>query len=182
MKKIVKITIYFFLVVATFVACNKEKSLQQYFVEKNESNNFLSFDIPAGVLNLSENASVETKETIASLKKLNVLVFKINDVNKSEYDRELEDVKNIIKNDKFIELIRVKHEKANIIVKYLGTEEAIDELIVLASDKSKGFALARILGNKMQPEKIMKLVKNMDQVSKDSAVFSQLEGIFNGMI
>lgn len=178
MKKIARLTLVIFFTSIAFIACEKEQSLQEYFIEKQESNNFISFDVPAGVLQLDENATQDTKETLASLKKLNVIAFRINETNKLNYTSEIDQVKNILKNDKFNELVRMKHEKASIMVKYLGTDDAIDEVILFASDQSKGFAVARLLGNKMQPEKIMKLIQNMDELDKNNTAFSQIETLF----
>ena len=177
MKKVFQIIGFLGSILFTFTACNSDQSLQEYIVENQENSNFLSLDIPAGILQLNEDASTETQETLASLKKLNVIAFKINEANKGEYNAELEKVKKILKNDKFTELVRMKHENASIQVKYLGTEDAIDEIILFASEQTKGFAVARILGNKMQPDKMMKLVQNMDQLKKDSSAISQIEGL-----
>jgi len=177
MKKVFQIIGFVGGILISLTACNREQSLQEYIVENQENSNFLSLDIPAGILQLNEDASTEMQETLASLKKLNVIAFKINESNENEYSTELEKVKKILKNDKFTELVRMKHENASIQVKYLGTEDAIDEIILFASEQTKGFAVARILGNKMQPDKMMKLVQNMGQLKKDNSAFSQIEGL-----
>ncbi len=177
MKKIYQLIGFLSLTLLFFTACNEEQSLQEYMVENQENSNFLSLDIPASVLQLNEDAPVESKETLSTLKKLNVIAFKINDANKDEYNSELQKVKAILKNDKFTELVRMKHDKVSIQVKYLGTEDAIEEIILFASEQSKGFALARVLGNKMQADKMMQLVQNMGQMKKDNPVFSQIEGL-----
>jgi hypothetical protein len=181
MKKFSQLIAVIGLSILLFSACNKEQSLQEYIVENQENSNFLSIDIPANVLQLNEDASSESKETLASLKKLNVIAFKINDANKDDYTTELQKVKAILKNDKFTELVRMKHDNASIQVKYLGSEDAIDEIILFASEQTKGFAVARVLGKNMQPEKMMKLIQNMDEMKKDSPVFAQIEGLLGEM-
>jgi hypothetical protein len=163
MKKFSQLIAVIGLSILLFSACNKEQSLQEYIVENQENSNFLSIDIPANVLQLNEDAS------------------KINDVNKDDYTTELQKVKAILKNDKFTELVRMKHDNASIQVKYLGSEDAIDEIILFASEQTKGFAVARVLGKNMQPEKMMKLVQNMDEMKKDSPVFAQIEGLLGEM-
>lgn len=160
-------------------SCNKEQSLQQYYVEKHENSNFMLIDIPASIISLKEDVSPETLKTYQSLKKLNVLAFKINNQNKAEFEIEKEKVNHILKNKKFNELIRVKHNNANVIVKYLGDDEAIDEVVVFASDNEKGFALARVIGNDMQPDKIIKLINNIDSIDENNPLFSQIEGIID---
>lgn len=179
MKKVYLIVLSILFVSAGFVSCNNEPSLQEYYIEKQSSSEFISLDLPASIVSLNEDSSEETKEAMASIKKLNILAYKLNDSINDKYLTEFKKVKEILKNEKYNELIRMNHNGANIIIKYLGTEEAIDEFIVLASDKNKGFALARVLGNKMNPEKIMKLAKNINEFDNDNEAFSQIEGLLN---
>lgn len=164
-----------------FVACNKQPSIQEYYVEKQENNNFIAIDLPASLIKLSENASQETRETLASIKKLNVLAFKITESNKNDYDAEYAQVKAILKGDQYNELMRMKHENYNIIINYEGSEEAVDEFILFAADNNQGFAVARVLGNKMQPEKIIKMANDFKNIDKDDAAFSQLTELFGGL-
>jgi len=166
---------------AFFTSCNGDPSLQEYYVEKQSSSNFISLDVPSSIITLSEDASSETKEAMASIKKLNILAFKLEDANKKEYTVEYDKVKTILKNKKYNELMRMNHNGANIIIKYLGSDEAIEEFILFAADKDKGFALARILGNKMQPEKIMKLAQSINDVDEENPAFAQIEGLFKDL-
>jgi len=161
------------------ISCNSKPSLQEYYVEKQNSSEFISLDLPASIVSLNEDSSDEVKETMETIKKLNILAYKLNDLNKDEYLIEYKKVKNILNNDKYKELIRMNHEGAHVIIKYLGTDEAIDEIIVLASDKKKGFALARVLGDKMNPENMMKLAKNFDDIDKDNTAFSQINELLD---
>lgn len=177
MKRIYKICFLGLVLSGLLMACNDGASIQKYYIEKQDSGDFISFDIPASIVNLNENASKETKEALASIKKLNVLAFKINNANKDDYDAEKKKVTEILKSNKFNELMRVKHENVNIQVKYLGTDETIDELILFASDNSKGFALARVLGDHMRPENIVKLLNNIKDFDKDNPAITQLEDV-----
>ncbi len=179
MKQLILILII--ILISSFVlkSCNNEQSLQEYYIEKQDSNNFMSIDIPTSIISLKDDVSPEVKETYESLKKLNLLAFKINDENKAEFKTEKEKVKHILNGKKFNELIRVKHENANVIVKYLGDDDAIDEVVVFASDDEKGFALARVIGKDMQPAKIIKLINNIDSIDEDNPMFSQLGNIIN---
>ena len=87
-------------------------------------------------------------------------------------------MKAILKNTKFKELMHVKDKGRNIVLKYEGDDNSMDEVIVYASDNSLGFALIRVLGDNMEPAKIMKLANNISKV--DSEGFKQLEGLFKG--
>jgi len=159
------------------ISCGSEASLQKYYIDSQEDKNFISLDVPASVLKLKEGVAQEDKEALESLKKFNILAFKVDDTNKAQYDTEKQKVKAILKNPKFKELMRAKDKGINFIIKYEGDDELIDEVIVYASDKTKGFALVRVLGDKMDPAKIMKLANNIREVDSDG--FKQLEGLFN---
>lgn len=159
------------------ISCENEQSLQKYYVESEQSDNFISLDIPASIISLKEDVSQETKETLKSLRKLNVLAFKLDEDNNEEFLLENNKIKEILKNKKFKELMRGKHESINFIIKYLGDDDELDEVILYASDKSKGFVVARVLGNGMKPDKIMKLLNDLDNFDKDNPALAQLEGL-----
>ena len=46
------------------VACDNQKSIQEYYVEKQESNDFIAIDLPASIIDVSEEASEETRATM----------------------------------------------------------------------------------------------------------------------
>ena len=180
MKNTIKKLSFIILAALVLVACNKQRTLQEYYVQKQESDNFISIDLPASLLKVEEGASEETKKTMATIKKLNILAFKVNETNNAEFKTELAEVKSILKGDNYTELMRMKHEGINIVINYQGADDAIDEFLLLASNNEKGFALARILGDKMQPEKIMKMAEDFNNIDKEGAgdALSQLSDLF----
>lgn len=162
-----------------FASCNNQKTIQEYYVEKQESNDFIAIDLPASIVDVSESASEETKETMKTIKKLNVLAFKLDEENRTAFEKEQAEVKQILKNDRYNELMRMKHEGMNIVINYQGSDEAVDEFILFASDDSKGFALARVLGDKMEPAKIMKMAEDMKNLDADGSALAELGEIFS---
>ncbi len=72
--------------------------------------------------------------------------------------------------------MRVKDKGMSFVIKYEGDDDSMDEVIVYATDKTKGFALIRVLGDNMEPAKIMKLANSINKVDSDG--FKQLEGLF----
>jgi len=158
------------------VACGSEASLQKYYIDNQDNKNFLSIDIPTSIISLKDDVSPEAAEAYKSLKKMNVLAFKKNESNGDEYEVEKKKVKAILKNDNFIELMRMNDKGRNVVVKYLGDDDVIDELIVYAADKTQGFALVRVLGDNMKPEQIAKLVKSIQDVDNGNFALKQLEG------
>lgn len=180
MKNTIKTLSILFFAALLFAACNKQPTVQQYYVEKQENDNFIAIDLPASLLKVGDAASEETKATMATIKKLNVLAFKITESNKEAFKTEYAQVKEILKSDNYNELMRMKHDNINIVINYQGNDDAIDEFVLFASDNSKGFALARVLGNKMQPEKIMKMAQDFKNIDKEGAgdALSQLADLF----
>ena len=160
-------------------SCNNQKTIQEYYVEKQESNDFIAIDLPASIVDVSESASEETKETMKTIKKLNVLAFKLDEENREEFEKQRAEVKQILKSDEYNELMRMKHEGMNIVINYQGSDEAVDEFILFASDDSKGFALARVLGDKMEPAKIMKMAEDMKNLDADGSALAELGEIFS---
>ena len=181
MKKSIKTLSIAILGMVMLLSCNNQKTIQEYYVEKQESNDFIAIDLPASIVDVSESASEETKATMKTIKKLNVLAFKLDDENRAEFEKEQAEVKQILKNDRYNELMRMKHEGMNIVINYQGSDEAVDEFILFASDDSKGFALARVLGDKMEPAKIMKMAEDMKNLDADSSALAELGELFSGM-
>jgi len=141
-------------------SCSSQQSLQEYYVDNKENPNFISLDIPASILKLEQvNLDDSQKEAVESLKKFNLLAFKKNETNAVEYKLEKAKVKEILKNDAFVELMKINSQYGKGVVKYLGDENAIDEVIIYGDSKEKGFALVRVLGKNMNPAHVVQLMQ-----------------------
>ena len=148
------------LVVLLLSSCASQQSLQEYYVDNSENPNFISLDIPASVLKMDEAELTEVQqEAISSLKKFNVLAFRITEDNQLEYKAEKARVKEILKGDNFTELMKINSSYGKGVIKYLGDEDAIDEVIIYGDSKEKGFALVRVLGKDMNPAHIVQLMQ-----------------------
>ncbi len=158
--KILKLIAVILLPLVLLSACSSTQSLQEYFVDSSENPNFLSADLPVSLLNLEKvDLNAEEKDALASLQKLNVLAFKKAADNAMEYDVEKKKVKAILKRDKFNELMRMNTSYGKATIKYLGENDAIDEVIIYGDNKEKGFLLVRVLGDDMNPAHIMQFIK-----------------------
>tara|TARA_R110002073_G_scaffold72537_1_gene177330 strand:- start:327216 stop:327761 length:546 start_codon:yes stop_codon:yes gene_type:complete len=175
MKKSINYLVIVVLAIVS-VSCSSEASLQKYYIDSQEDKNFLSIDIPASIISLKDEVSPEAAEAYKSLRKMNLLAFKKNEVNEAEFLIEKKKVSAILKNNKFKELMRMKDKGRDIVIKYEGDDESMDEVIVYASDKTQGFALVRILGDNMKPEKIMKLIGDVQDIDGGSSMVKQLQG------
>lgn len=140
-------------------ACSSKQSLQEYYVDSSENPNFISLDVPTSILNLKAEELSEIQQTaLQSLKKLNLLAFKKTNENGAEYEVEKAKVNAILKNDDFVELMKLNSQYGKGVIKYVGDEDAIDEVIIFGSSDDKGFALIRVLGKDMNPAHIVQLM------------------------
>ena len=163
-----------------FVACDSNPSLQQYYVDNAQDPNFISVDIPASILNVSEvDLTPEQKAAYKSLRKFNVLAFKVTEENKAEFEGEKETINAILKNDDYEELMRINTGSAKGVVKILGDENSIDEVILYGNDDSQGFALIRVLGEDMRPENVMKLIEVIQKGNIDENGLESLMGFLD---
>ena len=168
------------IAVLFFASCSNGESLQKYFVENSGETDFISIDLPTSLLNISESElSEEQKEAYESIRKMNVLAFKLDDDNKEKYEAERSRVKNILNQPKYEELMKVTSGNIRATVKYLGDDDDIDEVIVFGSDKDKGFALVRVLGKDMKPENIAQLISAIQTSKLDGGTAEQLKGLFS---
>jgi len=169
------------LLVIVLSSCSSTQSLQEYYVDNAENPNFLKFDVPSSILNL-ENADLSQKqqEAFESLKKLNVLAFKKTNANDGEYQLEKTKVKAILKNESFVELMKMNTPYGKATIKYMGDEDAIDEVIIYGDNKEKGFALIRVLGDDMNPANMMQLLEAIQKSDYKGEGFGQLEELLKG--
>ncbi len=159
MNTSIKNIVMLLFVVAVLTSCNYGETLQRYYVDNQETPNFISVDIPTSFVNIDKTTlTEEQKDAYESIDKLNMLGYMLSDDNVEEYKAELVKVQNILKDDRYEELFRGGNSTdGKIIVKYIGTDTSIDELIVFGSANGKGFAIVRVLGNNMEPVKLMLL-------------------------
>ncbi len=106
MKSSIKIITTVILMGVVFVSCDNQASLQQYYVENTEKADFISLDLPISSLGLETTSfTAKEKEAYESVRKLNVLAFKLNEGNKMEYEIEKDRVKAILNNPKYNEIM-----------------------------------------------------------------------------
>ena len=181
MKQFIKYSMMVIAIAILTVSCDNHPSLQKYYVESHENIDFIALDIPVSVLKLkSDDVSDEVKETLKTIKKVNFLGFQLKEDNKAEYDDERAKVKEILKNPKYQELIRVGSGGKSLSVKFLGEGDAIDEVIFYGSDRELGFAVVRVLGDGMDPSRMMALASEI-QVDDENGSFKQIESFLKSV-
>lgn len=180
MKSIIKI-VSALLIAIILTSCNSTPSLQKYIVDGKENDKFICIDLPASILQLKDTeVSEEINNTLNTIKKVNLLGLQVTNTNQELYTSEKEKVKSILKNSKYQQLMRLKIKGANVSVSFLGEDEAIDEVVIFASDDNKGFGIIRVLGENMNPSEILTLSQQL-KLDGDSSELKQIEGIFSSL-
>jgi hypothetical protein len=177
MKLLIKMSVIIGLALL-FNSCDSELTLQKFYVESEKNNNYLMMDLPTSILTLNDNASEKAKLGLESVHKLNLLAFKLNDTNDASYIEEKTKVKAILANKDYTELVRFNESGRKVIIKFLGTSDSIDEVIVYGNDKTMGFGLARLLGDNMTVENMLALMESLKNLDQNSDTFKKLEGFF----
>jgi len=161
--KIIKSGVCLLLLIA-LNACSSTRSLQEYYVDNSENPNFLSVDLPVSLLNMEKaNLTQEQQSALESLRKLNVLAFKKTDANSVDFQTEKSNVKAILKSDKFTELMKMNTSYGKATINYLGDDDAIDEVIIYGDNDEKGFLLVRVLGDDMNPAKMIQFLQALEK-------------------
>ena len=170
MNTSIKNIVALLLIITVLTRCGYGgETLQGYYVVNQEAPNFISVDIPVSFVDLDEaNLTDVQREAYESIDKLNMLGYRKSDDNIEEYKAELVKVQTILKDERYQELFRGGNSSdGKIIVKYIGTDTTIDELIIFGAMNETGFGIIRVLGNNMEPAKIMKLGDVVNQMSSD---------------
>jgi hypothetical protein len=166
--------------IATLTSCDQGLTLQGYYVANQETPNCISVDIPVSFVNVEKiDLTEEQEEAYESIDKLNMLGYTLTGENTEEYKAELDKINVILKDEKYEDLIRGGNSKdGKFIVKYIGSDSSIDELIVFGSATDRGFAIVRILGDKMDPAKIMKLGEVINKLETDESQVQDIMKFF----
>ena len=158
------------------MSCDTKPSLQKYFVENTENKDFIALDISSSILNLKKTKlSAEQKTALESFDKMNIIAFQSNDKNKALYEAESLKVSQILKDEKYQELMKVCSGKDAASVSFVGDENNINEFILFAKKKDNGFAVVRILGDDMNPNNIMTMLSVLQSADIDMEQLKPLQ-------
>jgi hypothetical protein len=176
MKRILSLI---FIASTLLSSCNDEPSLQKYFVEKTENKNFIALDLSPNMLNVdSLKLTVDENIALKSFEKVNIMAFKLNDKNKGEYETERSKVKEILKEEKYQQLMKFGSGKDGASVSFVGDIEHIDEFVFYANKKENGFAVVRVIGNDMNPTGIVTLMSVLKNANVDLEQLKPLQQMF----
>jgi uncharacterized membrane protein YjjP (DUF1212 family) len=147
-------------------------------VESQEKSGFISIDIPTSFLQLkSTDVSDEVKETLKSIRKVNVVALPIKG-NEAAYEIEKTKLKSLFKDNKqYKTLMSMKAKGMNIKLYYTGDTESIDEVIAFGYGEAAGVGIARLLGDNMNPTKIIEMMSSV-RVDLDNIGLEKFSALF----
>jgi len=167
------------LTLIVLASCSNKESLQTYFVDNQETASFTTLDIPTSIVSFEDSTlSVEEKLAFESVDKLNFLGFKLDSNNLDNYQAEMDKVKNILSNEKYIDLGEFSMQGSKMVVKYIGDDDIADEFIIFGNSKDFGFGVLRVLGDDMSPAKLYLLAQSMNKGSVDNSQLQSLTDFF----
>lgn len=180
-KTVIKLSVLLVLAVFTVTSCSSDKkSLQEYYVDNQENNDFVLVDVPASLISGSSAfLTKEQNEVLETIRKINIMAYPIKDATSINYQGEKTKLMGILASDDYEELMKANSDEGSIRLYFKGEEEAIDEVIFFGAEDSKGFILARLLGDDMNISNMMKLAQSMETSDIDVSQFEGIMDIFN---
>ncbi|MGY5848410.1 DUF4252 domain-containing protein [Salegentibacter sp. HM20] len=174
----------FGLALLGLVACQNEQSIQEYYVANQEKSEFVAIDVPTSLFANTESLNAEQKETLETVKKINVLAFPLKESgeNHESYETEKENLSKVLQNEKYQLLMKYGSGTRKAEIYFTGDEDAIDEFIVFGFDDERGMGLARILGDNMDPKRLVKLLRSLEEGDIDMQGLKGLAGMFKGKV
>lgn len=167
------------IVALLLFSCNNKPSLQKYYVENQENQNFMVADIPTSILNIKVDSLTEKQQkAYKSIEKLNFLGFKKTEGNITIYQTEKEKVAQILNNDTYKTLIKYGGKSQGAVVKYLGNDDAIDEVVIFGTDNTQGFGIVRVIGNDMNPSQVLDLIDVVKKSKPNKDTFKEIANFF----
>jgi len=164
-----------FVALLALIGCKKEPSLQRYFVDKSEDTRFIEMDLSPSILDIdSKQLTGEEQKALETFKKLNVLMYKAKPGD-TVYEHEKNQVKEILKNPDYQQLMKFGRGQDGASVSFVGDENHIQEFILFANRKENGFAVVRVLGDDMSPAGVFTLIKLLQKSHIDAGQLQPLQ-------
>ena len=147
-------------VLALFISCNQQKTVQTYIVEKQDKPGFMSVDLPMSLIELNtDKAPLDVKNAYKSINKVNVLGLPYLNNNEA-YEIEKNNLSLILNNSTlYKKLMKMDMMGLKVSIYYNGDASDINEVIVFGYSKKTGVGLARVIGENMNPSEIIKMIE-----------------------
>ncbi|MFM2231148.1 MAG: hypothetical protein RL607_2406 [Bacteroidota bacterium] len=168
-----------FLLSLLLFSCQSEPSMQQYFVDNQQKKGFSVFDVPSSIINTDKaTLTPEQKRVLGTFKKLNVLFYKADPKNPKAMDVQRKQVQSILKDTThYQQLMKFGSGKEGGSISFVGSDDAVDEIILYGSKSDGGLAVIRILGDHMNPADAMTFLSVLQSSDVNMQQLEPLKGI-----
>lgn len=163
-------TIWSLCLCAIVLTSCQTKSLQSYLVDHKSDENFISvdFSLRTFVDNFDE-MDPEQKEVFEDINKVNFLAFKKNGSNDEQFNTKRQELLDILSAEYSEGQLMSMNVDGNQMQMFADNiDETVQEIVVFASNNEKGFLVARLLGDDLNPENFMKMAKMSGDMDFDS--------------
>lgn len=163
------------------ISCSSTPTLQEYMLESESKNEFITTSIPKSILSVDVTTMSESDRfTYESVDKVHVLWLPKQNVSNDFFAAEKNELEGIFNEASFKSLVTHKQDGMTARVYYDGDDiEDIDEFIVYGSIDQTGLGVARILGNDMNMGAILEMLKNLDTYDVDETQIKSILKNFN---
>ena len=122
-------------------SCEDKPTLQKYYVKNTESPKFIALDLASSIIKTDKISLTETeKAALESFDKMNILAFRTDSTDITGYDKEIKEVKAILKDESYQQLMKAGSGNDGAAIYFVGNDdEHIEEFVVLAGKKENGF-------------------------------------------
>lgn len=160
--------LYTVFAVTTLIACNSKPSLQEYLVEKENSDEFISASIPTSILfqNL-DSLSSDEKKSLQKIEKINLLAL-TKKKGKSILEEERIKLKSVIDQPDYESLVNFSSGNREARLLFVGSDGKIDELIFFGYDSDIGLLLLRMRGSDVDANDIYQISQSAQRLNMDS--------------
>ena len=146
-----------------FGACSTNPSVQRYIVDHENREGFASFTVPAGIIQIQENAEVdpESAEALNKLNNLVVLRYERFEEAPELFEEYLTELHTCLSPERYEDIFMMNDGKMRFSLKVKqGNSNRLNEVIALM-EQSDSFMLARLTGE-IEPDKLAQLIRKID--------------------
>ena len=164
--------IYLWVMAFTLASC-QDSPIQEFFAQKQEDPQFNSLVLPASLLGIAQDSlSEQQREAVNSLKKVH-LIWQEKDSVHTDISAAILQAQAALQDPNYETIIKVQMPWGQGQVLFKGTEDAVDEFIVMGARDSL-LVMARIMGDNMHPKYLMPFLSSMNQAQPDMEALKPL--------
>ena len=157
-----------FLLCLVLVSC-QTKTLQTFFVDGKEDDNFISLDLSLKTfVDSFDELPKEQQELFKDVNKFNFLAFKKDDSNTKDYEIKRAELSSILSSQyKDGQLMTLNSDNTQLQMYAENLDDTVDEIVLYANNSDMGFAVVRLLGDDLNPANFYKIMQMSDQMNFD---------------